>query len=345
VKLNIRRKVLSAVVLAVTSSSALLSSSAFATDNLFKNPGFNGGLQNWNINVINPNEDAIQWVSSGGDGMGSSARFYTDGNVNPAWHMQLAQRVAVNVGETFTVQFDVATLSSTGRTVALYMQQDGGQWVRYAEQTCQVPATGVAHCQLTAKATKTENVNFGIKGADNLWDFTVDNARLTKVPAPTTNLLSDIHFPDPAFAQCVMSTGGLTVEDVQELSCDPQFGTGGVTDTTGIEKLTALVYLGITNTQITTIDLSNNPLLVGVNLNDNQLTSVDVSGSPFLTGLHIENNQLTVLDVSYNPELITLDASNNQLDSIDLTNNGALINLDLRGNYVSRHEENRGVYQ
>jgi hypothetical protein len=334
--LNTQRNALSALILAATTSAVLFSAPAFATQNLFKNPGFNGGLHGWNVNIVNPNEDAIRWVSSGGDGMGSSARFYSDGDVNPAWHMQLAQRVAVDAGDVFTVQFDVATTGQSNRNVALYVQQDGGQWTRYAEQTCYVPVTGIAHCQLTAKAIKTENVNFGIKGADNLWDFTVDNAQLTKVPASTTNLLSNIHFADPAFAHCVLSSGARTIEELQELSCDPQFGTGGITDVSGIEKLTALVFLGITNNQITSIDLSGNPLLEGVNLSDNQLTSVNLSNNSKLWALHLSHNQLSSLDVSNNPSLLGLDASYNELTSIDLTNNAAIINLEVSFNPIDQ---------
>jgi len=78
--------------------------------------------------------------------------------------------------------------------------------------------------------------------------------------------------------------------------------------------------LDIFDNQLTSLDVSNNPVLTLLECYSNQLTSLDVSNNPALTRLECGNNQLTSLDVRSNPALETLSSVGNQLTDLDVRN-------------------------
>ena len=137
----------------------------------------------------------------------------------------------------------------------------------------------------------------------------------------------------------------------------------GVTDLTGIENFSGLESLwvdnnqltsldlsgnplleefGCDNTQLTSLDLSGNPLLEEVYCSNNQLTSLDLSGNPLLEELYCGGNQLTSLDVSGNPLLVYLWCDNNQLTSLNLITNTVLEGLDCSNNQLTSLELRNG---
>ncbi|MCS5646199.1 MAG: hypothetical protein NZ838_08755, partial [Candidatus Marinimicrobia bacterium] len=73
-----------------------------------------------------------------------------------------------------------------------------------------------------------------------------------------------------------------------------------ISDLTGIEDFSNLSILRVHSNGLTSIDVSNIPLLTYLHLQDNDLTSLDVSNNPLLTTLHVSNNGLTTMDVSSN---------------------------------------------
>lgn len=81
-----------------------------------------------------------------------------------------------------------------------------------------------------------------------------------------------------------------------------------------------------------TLDISNNPLLEVLDCAGNGLTSLDVSDHISLNTLRCNSNKLTSLDVSKLTGLKELDCSYNQLTSLDLTNNLALVTLSCSRN-------------
>lgn len=146
--------------------------------NLLVNPSFTSNLSGWSQYVANA-EDKIGWVSAGGDGMGSSARFYTDGQVNQPWDVHLEQSVSVVANQRYTWSFDVATTSGNARNVSLAMYQlKNGVYNNFVSSSCAVPGTGTARCTLTGLPAGTGPLTVAIDGGDNLNDFTVDNATL-----------------------------------------------------------------------------------------------------------------------------------------------------------------------
>ena len=108
--------------------------------------------------------------------------------------------------------------------------------------------------------------------------------------------------------------------------------------------------------QISSIDLSNNPLLEHVEFYRNTLTSIDVSNNPNLKFLDlndiptfngiidVSNNpnlqelvcscRAQILDVSNNLELKRLSMANNDLSEIDLSNNIKLEQLNVTNNQL-----------
>ncbi|MCL1820824.1 MAG: protein kinase [Oscillospiraceae bacterium] len=114
---------------------------------------------------------------------------------------------------------------------------------------------------------------------------------------------------------------------------------------TGIEFFTVLEYLFCSDSELTSLDVSNNSLLKDLNCSNNQitllnvngltnleyiycdrnqLTELDVSGLTTLEQLHCWENQLTTLDVSSNTELKEIYCSDNQLTELDVS---GLVNL------------------
>jgi hypothetical protein len=123
--------------------------------------------------------------------------------------------------------------------------------------------------------------------------------------AGTRKLVSDIHFPDPALANCVLQTTMAFVDQLVELRCN------GVVDTTGLEQLVALKKL---------------------NLNSTKITSIDLTGMPELIDLVIYQMNLKELDLSKNTELRYLELTHfYELNGLDLSANLKIGYIQLRG--------------
>ena len=104
----------------------------------------------------------------------------------------------------------------------------------------------------------------------------------------------------------------------------------------GLEKLTALTHLDVSNNQLTSLDVSKNTALIQLVVSWNQLTSLDISKNTALIWLSVDRNQLTSLDVSNNTALTALYAENNQLTNLDVSKNTALIYLHAYSNKLTK---------
>jgi Leucine-rich repeat (LRR) protein len=97
-----------------------------------------------------------------------------------------------------------------------------------------------------------------------------------------------------------------------------------ISNLTGIEDFTSLIYLDCGNNQLINLNVRNNTSITDLICWGNQLKSVDVSINKSLTRLICHCNQLTTLDVTNNPSLECLICYENQLTSLDVTNNPSL---------------------
>ena len=76
-----------------------------------------------------------------------------------------------------------------------------------------------------------------------------------------------------------------------------------------------IIYFGVYNCEVTSIDVTKCPALEDLNCKDNQLTSLDVSKNTALEGLRCDGNQLTSLDISKNKALDYLDCEDNRFNA------------------------------
>jgi len=78
------------------------------------------------------------------------------------------------------------------------------------------------------------------------------------------------------------------------------------------------------NTNLTSLDITNNPNLTSLTADGTGLSSIDVSNNTALTTLVIYNNSISTLDISNNTVLSNLYAYSTNLSTIDLSNNTSI---------------------
>ncbi|MDR2106193.1 MAG: InlB B-repeat-containing protein, partial [Coriobacteriales bacterium] len=179
-------------------------------------------------------------------------------------------------------------------------------------------------------------------------------------PQKTGIEINEVNFPSGAFRAYVSTNfdndvnGWLSpaeADAVTEINLNEHIGT-----IQGVEHFPKLKKLYCSGSNLTSIDVSNNPELeylesrvghlafIDVSNNPalkelacpyNNLTSLDVSNNPALTRLECDGNQLTSLDVSNNPALGYLGCSNSQLTSLDVSNNPELGYLGCSNNQLT----------
>lgn len=168
-------------------------------------------------------------------------------------------------------------------------------------------------------------------------------------------------FADENFYSCILEAAGaengtiLTSEqlsNITEVVCENK----GITNVSGIEKLTSLQNLDLYNNNISNINVSANTLLRYINLSSNKLSSLDLSNNINLQHIYASGNNIsniklpntdtiTRLDLHYNKitslnlqQFINLEyliLSANQLSSIDLSKNTALTELHIGSNNLT----------
>ena len=164
-------------------------------------------------------------------------------------------------------------------------------------------------------------------------------------------------FPDANFREYVTDTvladstdskaddAALTAEQLDRISTYSWVNVSSreIKSLDGIEWFTGLKELDCYNNQLTSLDVSNNPLLGSLHCGNNHLTTLNVSSNPLLKSLDCGNsdndgwsdNQITSLDVSNNPALESLGCYNNQLTSLNVSNNPLLESLHCSNNQLT----------
>jgi len=154
------------------------------------------------------------------------------------------------------------------------------------------------------------------------------------------------YFDDDNFYQCVVDaynkknstnvayTAVLTDEQLQTITslyCESE----EIANTTGLEKLTELVTLNLSDNLLTEIDLSNSIKIESFNAEKNNLSSLNFGEITSLKYLYLENNVLTEIDLSNFEDLIHFRADNNNLQNLNLSNNTNLTYLSIDNNKLS----------
>lgn len=165
--------------------------------------------------------------------------------------------------------------------------------------------------------------------------------------------INEANFPDVNFRAYISEffdpdeSGGLSEYEISRVE-EIYVSSEEVTDLTGIEVFSELVYLTCEMTQLTKLDVSQNPKLLSLHCANNRLTSLDVSTNKELRSLQCHNNQLTKLKMGELPELWWLTCSENQLTELDVTGLPRLKWLSCDDNrltrmYLSKNKKLRSI--
>ncbi len=196
--------------------------------------------------------------------------------------------------------------------------------------------------QLTSLNVQNGNnsnfISFGAEDNPNLTCIQVDDAAYSTAnwnyidPGTVFSIncatLSDLTYvPDDNFEQALIDLGydsGPLNDYVPTSNINTvtslDISGGSISDLTGISDFSALTMLTAYENELTTIDVSQNPILEHLDLFDNQLTSLDLSQNTQLTFLVCSQNQLSTLDLSQLPLLNDLTCGRNQLTSLNVQN-------------------------
>ncbi|MBL0736068.1 T9SS type A sorting domain-containing protein [Flavobacterium sp. GN10] len=93
-----------------------------------------------------------------------------------------------------------------------------------------------------------------------------------------------------------------------------------------------LLELRANRQKLSTIDVSKNIALKGLDVSSNSISSLNLSSNPNLESLMFSENKLSTLDISNNKLLKYLECSSNELTSLDLSKHTALIFLNCFNN-------------
>lgn len=95
-----------------------------------------------------------------------------------------------------------------------------------------------------------------------------------------------------------------------------------------------LTHLEFQTNNLTSIDVSDLPLLNALFLNSNDVSELDLTNNLLLERLVVDDNNLTELDLSIHPELYVFSAPNNDLQTLNLRNgsNNIITTFILTGN-------------
>lgn len=163
------------------------------------------------------------------------------------------------------------------------------------------------------------------------------------------NTPSNPAFKDWNFYKCVINsyngsifpgipyTTNLTDEQlntITSLDCNGNMATDAdkITDVTGIEKLTQVNNVNLSNHKISTIDITKNSRLLNLNISNNRLTNITFNTNNVLTVLNVSNNNLNSLNISPLKNLSALYISGNPITSLNILENVRLYTLEANDN-------------
>lgn len=118
-------------------------------------------------------------------------------------------------------------------------------------------------------------------------------------PPTIENPIDELVFSDPFLTACIseiaLANNWQDVSDVISLNCSAR----NITNTQGIEQLTALETLDLSDNAIVNINVLPLGKLTELDLSNNQLLSIDVSNNTLLELLKLNNNNLSEATLAY----------------------------------------------
>ena len=125
------------------------------------------------------------------------------------------------------------------------------------------------------------------------------------------------------------SNGYVNVEtNKDKIASVTSLSLNDITYLDGLEYLTNLEFLDVSELNLSKLDVSNNQQLKELHCEDNKLIELNLHNNPALEKLYCGRNRLTKLDVNSNIALKELSCRENKFQSINLENNTELLYLD-----------------
>ena len=180
----------------------------------------------------------------------------------------------------------------------------------------------------------------------SMLDLSSSDETSSSMPAEDVNsiLLSSLTFEDPVFAQCVMRTGVETVAELKILRCHYEVIVHAeeyenvyqkITSIKGLEQLTSLESLELTDIELIEIDLSRNQALKEVSMGESKASKINLNGLTNLETLTVGRVEIQALDLSQNPNLQELMLYSVPLSKIDLNHIQGLRKLHFHDTLIS----------
>ncbi|MBP3426510.1 MAG: hypothetical protein J6K81_07340 [Rikenellaceae bacterium] len=218
---------------------------------------------------------------------------------------------AVTAPEGWTATYDEAT-----NTLTVTLPASGG-----AKQGAVVIKGTDA---LEREATATLNVSVREKDAVDFADVAFRNYLAANFAGEDGVLSSD-------------EIAAIKVVDLRGKEMAPNFRYEGmgVTSLAGIEQLTGLTELYISNNKVGSVDLSKNTKLTKVHAYFCDLAALDLSKNTELTEVLCFYNKLATLDLSKNTKLTKVYCQNNALTEVKLPANSAITDLNVSNNQLT----------
>ena len=129
----------------------------------------------------------------------------------------------------------------------------------------------------------------------------------------------------------------ITVVDIRGAEMAPSFRYEGmgITSLEGIEQLTGLTELYISNNNIASVDLSKNTKLTKLHAYFCGLSALDLKANTELTEVLVFHNNIETLDLSKNTKLTTVYCQNNALTEVAFAAGSKITDLNVANNQLS----------
>ena len=289
-------------------------------------------------------------------------------------------------GITFEQEYDFTKYSTTGGTFTV-SQWTGDYFQQLADVTTSAkagvaihitptPAEGYVYDGVIVNGEKIQEEWFLVNGEATIKPVFRGADRKITFTAPAGQTLSfavAVQKGADKKVQVDWGSGAKMEYDVSDTNYTRLDGTAETVAESGATESTVTIYgdvdalnlesfgeygemMGIWNNKVSSIDLTNNDLLIALNLYMNpiktldvtnqtglqeldcsycELTELDVTKNTELRSLLCFGNELTTLDLSKLPELLEMNARVNKLTSIDFTNNPKLQVVNVTNNELS----------
>ena len=153
----------------------------------------------------------------------------------------------------------------------------------------------------------------------------------------------NVNIPDANFKSALLSNTSINTNADGEIQVSEAIAYSGaisvsnknISDLAGIEAFTSITGLDCSSNQLTTLNVSSNPLLSTLGCNNNQLASLNISANTGLVNLVCGFNQLNGLSLSSNTALTSVDCGNNNITALNLSANTALVTLSCYNNQLT----------